>query len=269
MGDAKRRKAEIDALKASGMPKASNIKLRFPISNVRDMYSMPDNNTIANQLSDWRFGFTKLFELGKFTIYQPVMPCDGEATEKWRNLVDSDDTWYDKHLQIYKYALGGVESVSFNAYQQLEHISDKQLKKQNGQSSFNVFDCGAYRLNLMVVREASGTIIVPMLDHSWDKQNYTFNPAYGAPVTLPHILALVARTILTGIPTSGFNDNRQKLIQNIFDSTGMMVLTPNIERNWFSIYECCYDLYQHLIDDNYKNSNFTFKNYCDMISALD
>jgi len=252
MGQAKRRKAEIEQLKAGS------------------------NAIVLEQLKDINNGFNLLFKFETknrtYSIFQPTLtPEDYPGAEAYLKSIEEDESeeLYVRHLRVYEKAFGGVESQSFNLYNSLERMAMNYYENMSGHAPFRAFGGGSYRLNFLVVEDKEeGITIVPMLDHSWDKESYIFKSAYGDDRKLPHILSMIARSNMAGIPLSGFNPHRDQMLKDYQQNLWVRPFTETVKKNWQSQYELCYQLYLDIIHSETK-SGFSDKELSDLHHIFD
>lgn len=167
----------------------------------------------------------------KFAVVMPDMTADKDGV---------DEHTYNEHLEIYQAAFGGVESQSFNLQNYLERLSVGHFVDQGGPAPFTPFAGGAYRLGFLMRDDGETCTISPLMDHDWDPATYEFMPAYGNAVVLEQLPAIIARSVLTAIPFSGFNSGREQMMDKTFTQSWMR-LTPVAQANWMSAYSSIYD----------------------------
>lgn len=227
--------------------------------SIMAMVSIGANNAVLEKLNNpTEYGFNKIFELKSngnktYSIYQPILKYDdcAEAKQYCKRL--ETQKWGDKlmenHLLVYRDVLGVIEAAAFNFYTQLESNALKFYKNNMGSEPFKPFESGGYRMNLLVIQSGKKvTGIHPMFDASWDKKRYEFVSAYGDKIKLPHLLSLVARSIMAFLPISRFNPNaKQNLIDALSHPLMLSNLNDGIVDNWIKTYDSIYEFKNALI----------------------
>jgi hypothetical protein len=239
MGQAKLRKSEIDQLKAN------NSSLRSKTLSNRDHLQL-ERDLVVESTADNRRIYQRMLNNPLFRVEAQTQSDNGKfkfAVVMPDMTVDKDhisESVYEDHLMIYREAFGGVESQSFNLQNYLERTSVDYLESMNGSAPFKPFDGGAYRLGFLVRDDGDTCTISPMMDHDWEAQTYAFVPAYGDAKQLEQLPAMIARSVLTAMPFSGFNPNREEMMKNIWPRLWMR-WTPTARANWMSAYASIYD----------------------------
>lgn len=217
---------------------------------VLEMLKEPANGFYLQH--QWRVDGTR------YTVFAPAMLEDDP------NYVDPDtqsDADYERHLNVYTKAFGGVEAMSYNLY-----MSGEIAGKDNpftGKQTYEPFDSGAYKLCFGVVehdyddgdfRGRNGepflrVAIVPLLQHGWEPDEpRAFGRAYGDSVMLNNLHSMIVRSNFSTRYTSSFNSARYKNIEAMmrnpftrFDDAAAL--------NWLNQYEESYWMGQSLYSD--------------------
>ena len=182
----------------------------------------------------------------RYTVFAPAMLEDDP------NYVDPDtqsEADYERHLNVYTKAFGGVEAMAYNTY-----MSGEIAGKTNpftGAQTYEPFDSGAYKLCFGVIEHdyADGTYtgrngepflkvaIIPLLQHGWEPDEpRAFGRAYGDSVMLNNLHSMICRSNFSTHYTNSFNEARFKNIE-------MMLRQPftrfndAIALNWLNQYE--------------------------------
>lgn len=219
------------------------------------------NEKVLEKLNNpTEYGFNKIFEMKVFgnktySIYEPIFTeNDGPTAKQWIKRMDTDkwgDTQMHNQLTVYCDSLGTVESMAYNFYQDLEDTALEYYKNNMGSEPFKAFENSDYRLNLLVIQSGKKVLSIhPLFDASWSKKHHDFESAYGDKYSLPHLLSLVARSVMSFLPISGFNPNAKEIVSNRLKVSN----TDRIIQNWCGTYNACYELKLALAESR---KNFT------------
>lgn len=206
---------------------------------VLEMLKEPNNGFYVQH--QWRVDGTR------YTVFAPAMLEDDP------NYVDPDTIYgeadYERHLNVYKAAFGGVESMAYNLY-----VSGEMAGKDNpftGEQTYEPFSSGAYKLCFGVVEHdyADGkftgrngepflqTAIIPLLQHGWEPDEpRAFGCAYGDSVKLNNLHSMIVRSNFSTRYTCSFNSARYKNVDTMLNQM-FIYNTPAVALNWLNQYE--------------------------------
>ena len=165
----------------------------------------------------------------------------------------------EKRAQILQRTLGGVESTVFNTVMDFEEAGADN--PYTGKQTYEPFAGGMYDLCLgvwQIPEEYEGIVygadegrlpncgyaIYPLLQHRRGADEpRTFHRAYGAPVQLTNLHAMIARGNFSTRYTSPFNTEREKNVKDLYRNMwGQRSNTTDY--NWLSQYEATYKMYR-------------------------
>lgn len=256
MGEAKNRGTYAERVAQAKVRKATEIAGEFEF----DLALINSNNkSVLEDLKNPKYGFYCAHEWGtddgyvkdgKFSVYMPKL-----SGQSWQT-----DATFEKHLQVYKKAFGGVESMTYN----LVHYFERAGKDNpfSGKQTYEPFKDGCYKLcfgvwepskamkemkiggNDEVYLPTADVLIFPMLQHGHTAQEPAeFGRAYGDKVKLNNLHSMIARANFMTRYIDPFNTNRFKNIRTALSNFWMKSDTT-VVYNWIAAYDASYRMYR-------------------------
>jgi len=256
MGQAKQRGTYAERVAKAKQQQATEIAGEFEF----DLDLINDNNkSVLEDLKNPKYGFycahawetdDGYVQDGKFSVYMPKL-----SGQSWQT-----EATFEKHLQVYKRAFGGVESMTYNLVNFFERAG-----KDNpftGEQTYEPFKDGAYKLcfgvwepsdrmkqlntsgNDDVSLPTADVLIFPMLQHGHTAQEPAeFGCAYGDKVKLSNLHSMIARANFQTRYIDPFNTNRFKNIRTALNNHWMNA-NSTVVYNWIMTYNASYHMYR-------------------------